>query len=92
MNYPQGSDVTSGLATFYVARKGGNYDVATIQVMRSTEFSTDLQQEILKANGHTIGNLAGVSVLQNQAGNRVSLLPTIGNGCGIVRQGMEYAP
>lgn len=68
---------------FSVPTAEGRCDAAAMQIIPTTDPCATVQAQVL-TKGKALGNLAGVSLLQNAANAQVMLLPGANNSCVLV--------
>jgi len=87
---PGQNSTSNGLSgVFSVPTSEGKCDAAAVQIIPTTEPCTSVQAQILQ-KGRTLGNLAGVPLLQNAANAQVMLLPAANNSCVLVALSTVY--
>ena len=67
----------------------GKCDAAAIQIIPTGEPCTTAQAQILQ-KGRSLGDLAGVPILQNASNAQVMLIPAANNGCVLVALSTVY--
>jgi hypothetical protein len=67
----------------------GKCDAAAMQIIPTLDTCAAVQAQVL-SKGKTLGNLAGVELLQNAANAQVMLLPAANNSCVIVALSTVY--
>jgi hypothetical protein len=85
------NSVPNGLSgVFSVPTAEGNCDAAAVQIIPTVDPCSSMQAQIL-VKGRTLGNLAGVPLLQNAANAQVMLLPGANNSCVLVVLSTVYS-
>ena len=81
---------TAGLSgVFSTPTVEGKCDAAAIQIIPTSDPCSKVQTQILE-EGKSLGNLAGVPLLQNAANAQVLLMPAPNNGCVLVALSTVY--
>jgi hypothetical protein len=84
------SAMTNGISgIFSTPTADGRCDAAAVQIIPTGEPCAKTQAQILE-KGKSLGNLAGVPILQNAANAQVMLLPAANNTCVLVALSTVY--
>jgi hypothetical protein len=84
------ASVRNGVSgVFSTPTADGKCDAAAVQIIPTSEPCAKTQAQILE-KGKSLGNLAGVAILQNAANAQVMLIPGANNGCVLVALSTVY--
>jgi hypothetical protein len=84
------NSMTNGISgIFSTPTADGRCDAAAVQIIPTGEPCAKTQAQILE-KGKSLGNLAGVPILQNAANAQVMLLPAANNTCVLVALSTVY--
>ena len=90
--YPDGSAVPFGASEIIATpNQQGSCDGFSVQIIPSPTSCTKLRESMTTQRGQQLGDLAGISVMQDNGGGRTMLVPTKADTCVLVATRTSYA-
>ena len=84
------ASISNGVSgVFSTPTAEGKCDAAALQIIPTSEPCSKTQAQVL-LKGKSLGNLAGVPILQNAANAQIMLIPAANNSCVLVALSTVY--